>query len=72
MIKTKSKIEKLLTDSFHIFKTFDVSMFNKYKRKMIKIFPKTRHSVISKDEIAKAIFIIFKGSCALKPKIIFY
>lgn len=65
MIKTKSKIVKLLTDSFHIFKTFDVSMFNKYKRKMIKIFPKTRQSVISKDEIAKAIFIIFKGSCSL-------
>ena len=65
IINTNEKIEKLLIDSFHIFKTFDFNLFNKYKKKMIQLFPFTGQSIISNEEIANSIFIIFKGSCAL-------
>ena len=65
IINTNERIEKLLTDSFHIFKTFDFITYNKYIKKMIKLFPFTGQIIITNEEIANSIFIIFKGSCAL-------
>ena len=65
IIKTNERVEKLLTDSFHIFKTFDFITYNKYIKKMIKLFPFTGQIIITNEEIANSIFIIFKGSCAL-------
>ena len=72
IINTNGRIEKALTDSFHIFKTFDISTYNKNIKKMVKLFPFTGQIIITNEEIANSIFIIFKGSCALNPKIIFY
>ena len=65
IINTNERIEKALTDSFHIFKTFDISTYNKYIKKMVKLFPFTGQIIITNEEIANSIFIIFKGSCAL-------
>ena len=65
IINTNGRIEKALTDSFHIFKTFDISTYNKNIKKMVKLFPFTGQIIITNEEIANSIFIIFKGSCAL-------
>ena len=65
IINTNESIEKKLTDSFHIFKTFDINIYNKYIKKMVKLFPFTGQIIITNEEIADSIFIIFKGSCAL-------
>ena len=65
IIYTNGRIEKALTDSFHIFKTFDISTYNKNIKKMVKLFPFTGQIIITNEEIANSIFIIFKGSCAL-------
>ena len=65
IIKTNEKIEEKLINSFHIFKTFDNVIFHKYKDKMIKIYPETGQMIISKQDKADAIYIIFKGNCVL-------
>jgi hypothetical protein len=63
--KTNEKINLLLTNSFHIFKTFNNINLEKYKKKIIKIFPKTGQTIISNQEKANAIYIVYKGICAL-------
>lgn len=66
IINTNDKIKNLLINSFDIFQTFDNSTIEKYReKKMTKIFPETGEMIISNNEIADAIFIIYKGSCSL-------
>ena len=63
IIKAKEKIDQLLLKSFHNFKALD-----KYKEKMIKIYPETGQIIISQQDKANAIFIIFKGYCVLNTE----
>ena len=65
IIKTNEKINQLLINSFDTFKDFDDTIFNKYKEKMIIMYPETGKMIISKQDKADAIYIIFKGSCVL-------
>lgn len=65
LINSIEKTDKLLINSFHIFKTFDYATLNKLKKKMVKIYPETGKIIISNQEIANAIYVIFKGNCAL-------
>lgn len=65
IIKTNEKIETILTNNFHIFQTFDTFIFNRYLKKMIRLYPFTGKIVISNQDIADSIYIIFKGTCAL-------
>ena len=62
------KIKILITNSFHIFKTFSNRNLEKYKRKIVKLFPKTGDTIISNKEKATAIYIIFKGICTLNTE----
>ena len=63
IIKAHEKIDQLLLKSFHNFKALD-----KYKEKMIKIYPETGQIIISQQDKANAIFIIFKGYCVLNTE----
>ena len=66
--ESNEKIKILISNSFNIFKTFNNRNFEKYKKKIIKLFPKTGETIISNKEKANAIYIVFKGICALNTE----
>ena len=65
IINTNEKITNSLAKNFEAFKTLDSELFQKYKERMIKLFPFTGQLIVSKEEIANAIFIIYRGNCSL-------
>ena len=66
IINKNEKIKNVLIKSFAIFQTFDNATIEKYReKKMKKLFPETGEIIISNNEIADAIFIIYKGNCSL-------
>ena len=66
IIKTNDKIKNSLIKNFPIFNNFDNLTIEKYKaRRITKIFPETGDTIVSNEDIADAIFIIYKGNCSL-------
>ena len=68
IINANENIQKILENSFHIFKSFDDVVFHKYYKNMVKLYPFVEEVVVSDDERADAIFILYKGNCALNHK----
>ena len=68
ILNANENIQKMLENSFHVFKTFDNVTYHKYYDKMIKLYPYPEEVVVSHKDIANAIFIIYKGNCSLNNK----
>ena len=65
IIRTIENIDDSLSKCFKVFKTLNNAIFQRYKEIMIKLFPFTGQIIVSKDDVADAIFIIYRGNCSL-------
>ena len=65
IILANENIKKCIEDSINVFKNFDKALFRKYFEKIIKLFPKIDDTIISQNEKADSIFIIYNGICVL-------
>ena len=65
ILNTNEKISNFLSKNFEVFKNLDREIFHKYKEKIIILFPFTGQIIVSKEEVANAIFIIYRGNCSL-------
>ena len=61
----QEKIQKCVENSFPVYKTLDRSVLINDCQKMIKLFPNIDDTIISTEERADSIFIIYKGCCSL-------
>ena len=75
IISANEKIQKIVENSFDIFKILGSSVLLRYLEKMIKIFPKMDEVIVSNRDTADAIFLIYNGVFLLnkekKEKLIF-
>ena len=65
ILTTIDNIQNCLERNFHIFKTFNRPIFEKYYRRMIILYPFTGELIVSNEEVANSIFIIYRGNCIL-------
>ena len=65
ILMAQEKIQKCVENSFPVYKTLDRSVLINDCQKMIKLFPNIDDTIISTEERADSIFIIYKGCCSL-------
>ena len=71
IISTNEKIQKIVENSFDIFKILGSSVLLRYLEKMIKIFPQMNEVIVSNRDIADAIFLVYNGVFLLILNILF-
>ena len=65
IMKGNDRVRIMILKSFKIFNMIERKTLEKYFQKMIKLFPSPEEIIISNNEIADSIYLIYEGSCAL-------
>ena len=65
IMKGNDRVRIMILKSFKIFNMIERKTLEKYFQKMIKLFPLPEEIIISNNEIADSIYLIYEGSCAL-------
>ena len=65
---TDDNLKKLICRSFQIFIQMGKKVFDRYFNKMIKIFPRNGEFIVSSQQKADSLFIIFQGHYAVNDK----
>ena len=65
IMKGNDRVRIMILKSFKIFNMIERKTLEKYFQKMIKLFPSPEEIIISNNEIADSIYLIYDGSCAL-------
>ena len=65
IMKGNDRVRIMILKSFKIFNMIERKTLEKYFQKMIKLFPSPEEIIISNNEIAVSIYLIYVGSCAL-------
>ena len=65
IMKGNDRVRIMILKSFKIFNMIERKTLEKYFQKMIKLFPSPEEIIISNNEVADSIYLIYEGSCAL-------